>query len=928
MEQRIFKVEYDESIRDRYNKSIEEFTQTIAKNDNNGKKLLIITGSGISDNVPSMDKLMEKLVDIVSEKGAINTFSPQFEKLFNEYRNSFGGEKKADSLSCKLTNDKVEAQCKFITYVQNAYLMKYDYVQECDRALLRESWKEFIAYLIKGDEIVEDKKIGDDSYKGLTEALPSTSHEKIVELYGLFNTFSITTNFDNLLEKAFREKHNEKIFYPILDVEEFDRHVCADESDECGIEIQSRGDVFWIECTGNKKRICSQRKKRCLMPNERISSDNNNEIICPYCESEANVYFAFPGTKEKDEEMTHVVDRIWKYFANSIGEIIIIGSSMDYDPVLVGFLREMINKRDTPILYISSLKKKYESDIDYLKEGHFNEEEIYKSRVTKLLFGEQQNKASIIWARSRDTSGILDDICNIGETCKNKLNKVKDWETFNKAYADLIDGFYKKPADRIPQLMQNNEAFSLLNKNEFFTRLKKFSQLGLKTYWMTGNVKCEEHNRYNHSIGVMLIATRIYLILKKEEASQNELHFLMLAALLHDIGHLPFSHLLEEVFEELGWVPRGEKKAFNHEYYSGRIIDKINDDAFDTFLNSTNYSREDIKRLINGEYGVGYLDAIINSPCDSDKIEYIHNDSMRLNNVEKNNVNNFIKEFTQDLSINSEKMLSIKGNSTLCFMRLIRMRSEMYDEIYYKKGLRFLEACCKMIIQTFIVYKVADVETLKKVQRGFYDFSDMKIDIIINYIETLIENQIKEEGISELFILENMKSEIDKIEIISDEIKDSVEKCYNWIITTKGEDKIKEIEENNIESYEIKKECLNRYRIKAILKDLYLRFPGVIMVDFIEKKPAFSYGKRDGEVRRADGTISRPENIVIKDINQSNSENNFCCLGDAEKSINDRLNIVINGYIHIYRLTDNRFLYMQAVDFIRHKLREEGIIIG
>ncbi len=926
MGKRIFKYEGDTIIQNTYNDSISEFAKTLAQNDNNGKKLLIITGSGIS-NVPSMDELMAKLLDIVSEKIENKKISPQFIKLFNEYKSSLDASKSGDNSEHESSCDKVEMQGKFITYIQNAYLMKNDYVQEDDRDLLKEVWKDFIVYLIKGEE----KKSDTDKYNGLMNASPTVTHEIIVELYDSFNTISITTNFDNLLEKAFKEKNNDKNFYPILDVEEFDRYICADESDDCGIEIQSRGDVFWIECTGNKKKICSQRKKRCLLPDEKISDDNSNEIKCPYCGSEANVYFAFPGTKEKDEEMTHVIDRIWKYFANSIGEIIIIGSSMDYDPVLVGFLREMITKRNMPILYISRLKDEYESKIDLMKERFFNEKEISKSMVTRLLFGEQQENNDIIWARSKDTSSILVDIYNAGKSYKNKkeVKRVADWENLNKTYADLIDGFYKKAEKRIPQLKESNAVFSLLNENKYFNRLKNFSQLGLKTYWKTKNENCEEHNRYNHSIGVMLIATRIYLELKKEKANQNELYFLMLAALLHDIGHLPFSHLFEDVFEELGWVPQGEKKSFNHEYYSGRIIDTISDGNFNDFLKSINYSREDIKRLINGEYGVGYLDAIINSPCDSDKIEYIHADTMRLNNAERNDVNNFINEFTQDLSTNSEEMLSIKGNSTVYFMRLIRMRSEMYDEIYYRKGLRFLEACCKMIIQTFIVYKVADIDELKNVREGFYDFSDMKIHIIIKYIEDLIEKQKGEdEGLSELFILKKMKSEIDGIKIVSDEIKNSVGKCYNWIITTKGEDKIKKLEENNIESYEIKKESLNRNRIKAILKDLYLRFPGVIMVDFIEKKPAFSYGKGGSEVRRADGTISRPENIIIKDINQSNSKNDFCCLGDAEKNINDRLNIVINGYIHIYRITDNRFLYMQAVDFIRHKLREEGIIIG
>ena len=77
-------------------------------------------------------------------------------------------------------------------------------------------------------------------------------------------------------------------------------------------------------------------------------------------------------------------------------------------------------------------------------------------------------------------------------------------------------------------------------------KLKNYSQLGMKTYWLRKNgdsLDYKLHTRYKHSLGVMVIATYIYLK-KKDKPSYNEMTFLQLAALLHDIGHLPYSHLI------------------------------------------------------------------------------------------------------------------------------------------------------------------------------------------------------------------------------------------------------------------------------------------------------------------------------------------------------------------------------------------------
>lgn len=191
----------------------------------------------------------------------------------------------------------------------------------------------------------------------------------------------------------------------------------------------------------------------------------------------------------------------------------------------------------------------------------------------------------------------------------------------------------------------------------------------------------------------MLIASYLYFIIS-DKPNKNELYFLQLAALFHDLGHLPFSHLLEEVFDELGWIPAGESTTFNHEQHTKRIIENLIEEnhTLKGIINEINYSVSELWQLINGEYGKGYLDALINSPIDCDKIEYLFSDAIFMHRGTKDDFEIFIKEYVGNLSINKNNFLLIEKGSTRSFLKLIRMRGEMYDQVYLRRGLRYLES--------------------------------------------------------------------------------------------------------------------------------------------------------------------------------------------------------------------------------------------
>lgn len=888
-----------------YNDAIAGFGKYIATEYMKGKKVLMITGSGISASVPGMQKIMEKIVKLIEDYAEPWRKSSVFKGILYDYCNTN-------------ETERHQMQSRLLTYIQNAYMGKYKYVQNEDMNPLSNIWSSFVVWLLNGDV--------NENIPGIIRAVPSENHRTIRMLYKCMNVISLTTNFDNLLAKVFDRNEN---FYPIIDNKAFDQYYLNKEDDQSYIEIQSRGDVFWTECTGKRNKICPNRHRQCFIPGKDIKM-KNNKVICNLCQSEAKIYFAFPGTKEKDAEMSLVINGVWKYLANTVSSVIVIGNSMDYDPILIEFLRELIQKRRIPVMYISRYKK------DKRGIGLRDYKEIFTKEATRFLFSDFSNSQNI-WARCESTELILKDLVNKFKKTLKEKKKIEQKEDTSKYFEDIIRSLFgnKEDFETVETNLKQgiNICHEALRIDEV-KQMRHFSQLGLKTYWLRGQDEAyQEHNRLKHSIGVMLIASYLYLSVNKQPI-QEELFFLQLAALCHDLGHLPFSHLLEEVFDEFGWIPVGENTTFNHEQHTKQMIEKLEyrNIQFKQILIDIGYTVKDLQQLINGEFGKGYLDAFINSPIDCDKIEYLFSDAIFMNRGTREDFNLFIKDYVEDLSINQNNFLLIEKKSTKSFLQLVRMRGEMYDQVYLRSGLRYLEACCKLILRTYISYICTEEEvfvsiTDRKKYAEYYNLSDSKIARVISFLEKCLK-KVPENEVCELYILRQMVNEIEENMAISGLMKTTVHKCMDLIENTKGNAAIVEIEENKILTFEITNKNFNRNMLKQLLKNVYLRFPGVILIDFVESKSSFSFGKRENRKRRSDGTKSATENILIKDIKQVKGRNDeqFKCLGDAVEDVNEELHYSNHSYINIYRISDNLFYYMQAEDFIIHELRKEGII--
>ena len=153
-----------------------------------------------------------------------------------------------------------------------------------------------------------------------------------------------------------------------------------------------------------------------------------------------------------------------------------------------------------------------------------------------------------------------------------------------------------------------------------FQRLRRIRQLAMAFLVYPGTL----HTRFDHSIGVMHIAGRICNQLKQlRKITAVECERIRLAALLHDIGHGPFSHVSEHLLDK--YAPKTGDSIVEkiHEKVTVDIINK--DSEIRNVL--TVEEREFVVEMIEEKPNRDFRRDIVSSDLDADKMDYLLRDS-------------------------------------------------------------------------------------------------------------------------------------------------------------------------------------------------------------------------------------------------------------------------------------------------------------
>ena len=153
-----------------------------------------------------------------------------------------------------------------------------------------------------------------------------------------------------------------------------------------------------------------------------------------------------------------------------------------------------------------------------------------------------------------------------------------------------------------------------------YQRLRRIKQLALASLVYPGAL----HTRFEHSLGVAHLAGRLSDRLLVDEDPETKL-LVRQAALLHDIGHGPFSHVSESVLElcyDRSRIRLGPKGKI-HEQLTHSLISTSPE--LSRLISDRN--REAVVGLLSGRQASGLMKDIVSGPLDADKLDYLLRDS-------------------------------------------------------------------------------------------------------------------------------------------------------------------------------------------------------------------------------------------------------------------------------------------------------------
>ncbi len=235
----------------------------------------------------------------------------------------------------------------------------------------------------------------------------------------------------------------------------------------------------------------------------------------------------------------------------------------------------------------------------------------------------------------------------------------------NKIINDPIYGFIT---------LERGIIFDLI-EHPYFQRLRRITQLGLSYLVYPGAY----HTRFHHALGCMFLMTKAILQIRNKGhvITVEEEEALKIAILLHDIGHGPFSHALENSIAN----------NISHEDLSNIFMEKLNIE-FDGKLSLS-------IKIFNNKYHKKFLHQLVSSQLDMDRLDYLKRDSfftgVTEGNIGTERIINMLDVVNDELVIEEKGIYSIE--------KFLIARRLMYWQVYLHKTVISAENTLIKILQ-------------------------------------------------------------------------------------------------------------------------------------------------------------------------------------------------------------------------------------
>ena len=248
----------------------------------------------------------------------------------------------------------------------------------------------------------------------------------------------------------------------------------------------------------------------------------------------------------------------------------------------------------------------------------------------------------------------------------------------------------KKIFDEVHGYITLNDIETRLIDTPIFQRLRRIKQTSLAYLVYPGAM----HTRFSHSIGSMHLANRLAQRFNTEGIlTSEEIQYLRIAALLHDIGQFPFSHAIEPIFLS--------KNNISNIYLRDYIISKNNDiqEVFEKFSISS-------KKILDILHGNSFISSIIDSDVDVDRMDYLVRDS-RHTGVQLGSLD--LDRLIDTVSYGENKTIIVPEKGLNSLENFYISRLHMYQAVYYHKTILGYEIQLRSIFSELYNYCCPDI---------------------------------------------------------------------------------------------------------------------------------------------------------------------------------------------------------------------------
>jgi HD superfamily phosphohydrolase len=249
----------------------------------------------------------------------------------------------------------------------------------------------------------------------------------------------------------------------------------------------------------------------------------------------------------------------------------------------------------------------------------------------------------------------------------------------------MAERIYRDPVHNIIRLQTASDEGELMMRlidAAEFQRLRRIKQLGLGLYTYQG----AEHSRFTHSLGAFHLMTRVLDRLSETYAIDPEDRVAArAAALLHDVGHGSFSHVMEKVLN------------FHHERWTVQVILDEHSEIGRLLRSHSDELPRKVASIIEGQFQPSALAQLVSSQLDVDRMDYLLRDSLMTG--AKYGIYD-LEWIINALAIDEgADRIYVQARGLYAVEEYLQARYYMFRQVYFHRTLRSAEAVLRSIMR-------------------------------------------------------------------------------------------------------------------------------------------------------------------------------------------------------------------------------------